>query len=106
MPGPDFPPFLLPQAVTITFTTGIFLGIYLVSVAFVNRWLIFTDEGWKFRKDIRWYTLIITNIIAVLVLLDVAAYISTSIEESAFVEWGNKLGGYAEPPWRAIMKVR
>jgi hypothetical protein len=105
MPGLGLPPFLLPQAVAITFTTGIFLGFYLISVAFANRWLIIADEGWKLRKSIHWYTLAATNIIAVLVLLDEGVNISTPIEESGFVERGHKLEDYVEPPWRTIMRV-
>jgi hypothetical protein len=105
MPGPDLPPFLLPQAVTITLTTGIFLGFYLISVAFANRWLILTDEGWKFRKNIHWYTLIATNIVAVLVFLDEGVNISTPVAESGFVEQGNKPDKYIEPSWRPIIRV-
>lgn len=107
MAGPKLPPFLLSQAVVITFAAGIFIGLYLISVAYANRWLIFTDDGWRFRsrRSIHWYTLATTNILVALVLTGQAVNVNTSIAEADFVEQGHKLGDYIDPPWKGIVKV-
>ncbi|KAF7783903.1 hypothetical protein Agabi119p4_68 [Agaricus bisporus var. burnettii] len=106
MAGPKLPPFLLSQAVVITFAAGIFIGLYLISVAYANRWLIFTDDGWRFRsrRSIHWYTLATTNILVALVLTGQAVNVNTSIAEAYFVEQGHKLGDYIDPPWKGIVK--
>jgi hypothetical protein len=106
-PGPVLPPFLLPQAVAITFAAGIFIGFYLISVAFANRWLIFTDDGWRFRsrRSIHWHILATTNIIAVLVMIGQALNVNTSIIEASFVEQGHKVEEYSDSPWKPIVKV-
>ncbi|XP_006453885.1 hypothetical protein AGABI2DRAFT_113642 [Agaricus bisporus var. bisporus H97] len=106
MPGPVLPPFLLSQAVGITFAAGIFIGLYLVSVAYANRWLLFTDDGWRFksRKSIRWYILAATNIFMVLVLIGQAINVNTSIAEAAFVEQGHNLDDYRDPFWKGLVK--
>jgi hypothetical protein len=105
MSGPSLPPFLLPQAVAISFTGGIFLGLYFISAAYANRWLIFTDEGWKVRKNIHWHTLASTNLTVVLVLITQGLTVNTSINEAAHVEQGHKLSEYEEPPWMPVVKV-
>ncbi|KAF7770717.1 hypothetical protein Agabi119p4_6691 [Agaricus bisporus var. burnettii] len=97
-------PFLLPQAIAITFAGAIFLGFYLISVAFANRWLVFTDDGWKIRRNIHWYTLSITNITAVLVLIAQSVTLSTSMAEASYVEEGNQLADHEDPPWKAIVR--
>ncbi|KAF7783904.1 hypothetical protein Agabi119p4_69 [Agaricus bisporus var. burnettii] len=106
MSGPTLPPFLLPQAVAITFAAGIFIGFYLISVAHANRWLIFTDDGWRFRsrRNIHWYTLATTNILVVLILIGQAVNVNTSIAEADFVEQGHKLGEYTDPFWKSMLK--
>jgi hypothetical protein len=105
MSGPKLPPFLLPQAVAISFAGGIFLGLYFVSAAYANRWLIFTDEGWQIRKKIHWHTLVTTNLTVVLVLITQGLTVNTSIAEAAFVEQGNKLSEYKEADWYPVVKV-
>lgn len=96
---------MLPQAIAITFAGAIFLGFYLISVAFANRWLVFTDDGWKIRRNIHWYTLSITNITAVLVLIAQSVTLSTSMAEASYVEEGNQLADHEDPPWKAIVRV-
>jgi hypothetical protein len=105
MSGPTEPPYLISQAVAINFTAGIFVGFYFISAAYANRWLIFTDDGWKIRKDIHWHMLAATNITLLLVLIILALTVNSSIAEAAFVEQGNKLSDYEEAPWKGIVQV-
>ncbi|EKM84326.1 hypothetical protein AGABI1DRAFT_124647 [Agaricus bisporus var. burnettii JB137-S8] len=101
--GLSLPPYLLSQAVAINFTAGIFVGFYFVSVAYANRWLIFTDEGWQIRKKIHWHSLAATNITLMLLLFVLALTVNTSIAEADFVEQGNKVEDYKAAPWRGIV---
>ncbi|KAF7783906.1 hypothetical protein Agabi119p4_71 [Agaricus bisporus var. burnettii] len=106
MSGPTLPPFLLPQAISITFVGGISIGVYLISAAFANRWLIFTDDGWRFRspKSIHWCILAITNTLVVLILIGQALNVNTSIAEADLVEQGHQLSEYEDPNWKPIVK--
>jgi hypothetical protein len=105
MPGPTLPPYLLSQGVAVMFTYGLFQGFYLVTACFANRWLFFTDEGWKFRKQIQWPLAIITNLIWALTIASVGLSVHTPIVEAAFVEEGHPLKDFASPGWDALAKV-
>jgi hypothetical protein len=99
------PAYLVSQAIAINFTAGIFVGLYFVSAAYANRWLIFADEGWKIRKKIHWHTFAATNITLVLVLIILALTVNSSIKEAAFVEQGNKLSDFADDPRKGIVQA-
>jgi hypothetical protein len=105
MSGFKLPPSLLPQTIIITFTSGILLGFYLISAAYANRWLILTDDGWKLRKKMNRYTLTATNLIAVLVLIDQAVNVDTSMVESGYAEGGYELEKFVESPWKALFQA-
>lgn len=105
MAGPNFPPPRLSGTIPTAFVTGLFFGIYLITVGFANRWLLFTDEGWKLRKQHHWSMIIITNIIWALLLADCAVAVFVPMLQMSFIEAGNKPREWANPPWNAIVKV-
>lgn len=105
MPGSNLPPFTLVQGPEISFVAGLFLGIYLISLTFANRWLIFTDDGWKFKGTIQWFTLIVTNAIAVPVSINQVMRVKQSIGHADYVEQGNPPGKYADLHWVHILQV-
>lgn len=105
MPGSNLPPFTLIQGPEISFVAGLFLGVYLISLAFANRWLIFTDDGWKFKGTIQWFTLIVTNAIAVPVSINQVMRVKQSIGHADYVEQGNPPGKYADLHWVHILQV-
>lgn len=105
MPGLKLPPGLLSQAVAIAFTGGNLFGIYLITVAFANRWLIFADGGWILRKRIRWFMVVITNLIAMLVTIAVSLVIFKLMNEASFAEQGGKLSEWVNPVWNPIVAV-
>jgi hypothetical protein len=106
MPGLVLPPYLLSQGVAVTFVNGLFYGFYLVTACFANRWLFFTDEGWKFRKQIHRPLAIITSLIWALTIAIVGLGVHTPIAEAAFVEEGHRSEDFFSPGWDAISKVR
>lgn len=105
MSGPHLPPYLVSEGAAVAFTSGIFLGFYAISAAFANRWLVLTDEGWGFRRNIRWSILTTTNAIAILVVLGQALVVDTSIDKADFVENGHRPEEYVEPPWKGVVEV-
>lgn len=88
-----------------TFAFGLFFGIYLITVAFANRWLLFVDEGWKWRTSINWYMVVITNLIFALQTAAVGIAVNGAISEARFVEEGHKPSEYIEPAWTGIVAV-
>lgn len=105
MPGLTLPPFLLSQAVAMTFTDGILFGFYLITVAYANRWLIFADEGWKLRRNVHWFMVIITNLIFAMETANIGVIANAAIAEARFVEQGHRLDEFVDPPWKAIVAV-
>ncbi|PFH49355.1 hypothetical protein AMATHDRAFT_63426 [Amanita thiersii Skay4041] len=63
-----------------TFTQSLLFGIYLPTCIHCVRWLVFTDVGWKFRKDIKWVMLSATLSIFVLMTLNVTFAIKASLD--------------------------
>ncbi|KXN92330.1 hypothetical protein AN958_08561 [Leucoagaricus sp. SymC.cos] len=56
-------PIPLPQSVAVSFTGGLAFGIYFATLLICLRWLLFGDQGWKFKKTIRWGILVVTFLI-------------------------------------------
>jgi hypothetical protein len=105
MSGPVLPHYLPSQAVAVTFVDGLFNGFYLVTVGFANRWLFFTDEGWKFRKHIQWPLAIITNFTWALMMAGLGLSVQSPIAMTAFVEEGHRPEDFSSPGWASIVKV-
>lgn len=92
--------------VNTTFTYGLLFGIYLNTAAFANRWLIFVDEGWKLRKNVHWFLVVITNLIFAGETAIVGVLVNGAFVEARFVEiQGHQLSEYTEAPWIAIAAV-
>jgi hypothetical protein len=107
MAGSDLPSYTLVQGSAVSFIAGMFLGIYLISLAFALRWLIFTDDGWMFRKTVHWFTFIVTTIIAVFVSVNQILKVDVASAEAKFVEQGHTAEEYVETlHWRPILQVR
>jgi len=48
--------------VVVLFVQAILCGLYITTFIHCLRWLIFADEGWKYRERINWPMLIATII--------------------------------------------
>jgi hypothetical protein len=105
MSNPSLPLVTIPQSISLSFSGGIFLGIYLISAVYANRWLIFTDDGWKVRESIHWHVLVITNIAVVFAVMNQVLGIVAHMGQAAYVERGHQISEYVEPPWIAIVRV-
>lgn len=97
-------PVKLQHSIAVILTHGIFFGLYFVTVCFANRWLIFTDEGWRIRRRVSWVMVAIVNLLGALSVVSVAVTTGILMSEAAFVEQGNRPEDYNDPPWDAIVK--
>ncbi|KAF7784954.1 hypothetical protein Agabi119p4_1119 [Agaricus bisporus var. burnettii] len=104
MAGSDLTAFTLAQGPEISFIAGMFLGIYFISLAFANRWLLFTDDGWNLKRNIQWFTFIITNAIAIPVSINQVMKVRISVADAQFVEQGHPPGEYVESHWMPILQ--
>lgn len=52
-------------AVIAMFVQAVLYGIYISTLAFCLRWLLYADEGWRRRKKTNWSILTITILVAV-----------------------------------------
>jgi hypothetical protein len=105
MAGSDLSPFTLAQGPEISFIAGMFFGVYFISLAFANRWLIFSDDGWRFRRGIQGFTLILTNVIAIPVSINQVMKVNESITHAKFIEQGHLPSDYVESQWKPIVQV-
>lgn len=96
---------LLQQSVAIVLTIGLLTGIYVVTACFANRWLLFSDEGWKLKKRIYWLMVIIANTLTVLILTGTALNVRIPMNQSAFVEGGHTPEQWVDAPWSPIAGV-
>lgn len=103
---PKLTPVKLQHSVAVIFTGGVFFGLYIITVCFANRWLIFADGGWKFRKRVSWSMVTIVNILGLMTLANVSVSLWSLMSETAFVEAGHRPEDYVDPPWDAVVKVK
>lgn len=96
---------LLQQSDAIMFTIGILFGLYIITACFANRWLLFSDEGWKLKKRIHWLMVIMTNVLVVLIFVDTTFSVQIAMAQSAFVESGHTSEEWIDVPWHAIVNV-
>lgn len=90
--------------VAYAFTAALALGIYLATLAFTVRWLLFADEGWKKRKVINWSMVFVTAFIFVLTMAYTALDLKGVMDKIRFLI--NEPGAqYANPMWFNICKV-
>ncbi|KAF9446594.1 hypothetical protein P691DRAFT_825444 [Macrolepiota fuliginosa MF-IS2] len=54
---------LLDQEISVVFVGALAFGLYFSTFLSCVRWLLFADEGWKVRRDIRWPTVAMTILI-------------------------------------------
>ena len=72
--------------------------VYLATLAYGLRWLVYDDEGKSVRKKINWLMLSVTILTFVLMTLSLALDVFTSLKilaqlpESAFIASGLDLG--------------
>ncbi|KAF9443759.1 hypothetical protein P691DRAFT_678874 [Macrolepiota fuliginosa MF-IS2] len=53
----------LDQEVAVVFTAALAFGLYFSTFLSCCRWLLFSDEGWRVRRDIKWPTVTVTVLI-------------------------------------------
>ena len=53
-------------AVVVLLVQAILCGVYISTLIHCLRWLIFADEGWKYRTRINWPMLIVTIVVSIL----------------------------------------
>lgn len=95
----------LSQTIALTFTTGLLFGLYFITVCLANRWLLFADEGWRWRKRVHWSMVFTTNVIAALILASTILSVRVPMAEMDFVEDGHKPEEWTDPAWDSIAKV-
>jgi len=93
---------LLQQRVAVIFVTGVLFGLYMVTACFANRYLLFSEEGWKRKKQVQWMMVAITNVAALIILAGAALNVWTCMTQSTFIEQGHTPGQWVAPAWDSI----
>jgi hypothetical protein len=60
-------------------TQALVTGVYLASFLLSLRWFVFSDDGGKIRKGIKWYLLIITIILFALFLGEFGIFLHLTV---------------------------
>ncbi|KDR74688.1 hypothetical protein GALMADRAFT_1334029 [Galerina marginata CBS 339.88] len=76
-------------------------GVYLSTFAICIRWLLFADEGWKFRKRIDWTMLSAMLALFVLSSTHIALAVSSTAMNIGMIEKGIPPGNRL--PWSAVV---
>ncbi len=87
------------------FLHGLLFGFNIITFCLTNRWLIFTDEGWKLRKQFDWLLLIITNILWAMSVADVAADMRIVTLQMDSIDDGHRPDEWVDPHWDGIVRV-
>ncbi|KAF9450645.1 hypothetical protein P691DRAFT_809928 [Macrolepiota fuliginosa MF-IS2] len=89
--------------VACAFTAALAFGVYLATLAFTFRWLLFADEGWKRRKIISWPMVSMTIFILVAIMAHTALALKGVMDEVQQL-MTNSTMRYVSPMWMNICK--
>jgi hypothetical protein len=95
----------LPDSVAVVFTGALAFGLYFATLLTCLRWLLFTDEGWKLRKQIRRSILFITFLIFACNVVYLSLTVRGAVEKAwHFITLPEEPydGG---PQWESILSV-
>ena len=91
-------PDLYQSFLCATFVQALLYGIYFTTLAHSLRWLLLDDEGWKVRRRINWFMLIISILLfllsttdLVLTLIVLINYNDLSVAVHTSAEYNNVL---------------
>lgn len=94
----------LAQEIAMNFAGALAFGLYFATFLACLRWLLFADEGWTPRKNIRWLMVAMT----VLILICNVMYLSWSLHW-AMVKATHIVNkpevAYVTPQWANIISV-
>ncbi|KDR79645.1 hypothetical protein GALMADRAFT_137439 [Galerina marginata CBS 339.88] len=85
------------------FFAALATGIYLCTLAYCIRWLVYTDEGWKIRKRINKTMLSGTLSIFILSSIHTSFAVATSFETIRHMELGIVDDPNVALPWTAVV---
>ncbi|KAJ3569099.1 hypothetical protein NP233_g5279 [Leucocoprinus birnbaumii] len=91
------------KMVASAFTGALAFGIYLCTLAFTVRWLLFSDEGWSRRKVVNWQIVFVTTFIFVSTLAYSALDLKNVMDQVRLLMI-DPSSEYVEPMWLNICK--
>lgn len=93
------------KEVAIVFTSALIFGMYIITLLFCFRWLLFCDEGWGLKKRISWTTVTTTFLIFSFNLIYLVLSLRSTMATVKYLEDHPDGSDYQSPPWDAIVKV-
>ncbi|KAF9446498.1 hypothetical protein P691DRAFT_803873 [Macrolepiota fuliginosa MF-IS2] len=91
------------KEIPILLTASLTFGVSLCTLGHCVRWLIYSDEGWSFRKRIHWVSVVISFLIFSLNVVSLGLT-CWRLEDAVFhleSRWGN--ADHYSPSWVAIV---
>jgi hypothetical protein len=85
------------------FIQAILFGLYLATLVHYFRWLMFADEGWKYREKINKPMLVVSTLLFVLTTV---AFLIMVKWEVLYISNDSDMTGYSQSPVERLVVVR
>ncbi|KAF9446495.1 hypothetical protein P691DRAFT_776811 [Macrolepiota fuliginosa MF-IS2] len=92
------------EEVGTVFTAALIFGMYLITLLFCFRWLLFDDDGWNLRERISWTTVLTAFLIFAFNLLYLVLSLRSTIAMVKYLSDNPGGPGYHTPHWDSIVK--
>ncbi len=93
------------KEVAVVFTSALIFGMYIITLFFCVRWLLFCDEGWRLKECIRWTIVTTTLLIFTFNLVYLVLSLRSTMAMVKYLAAHPDGPGYQSPPWDSIIKV-
>jgi hypothetical protein len=98
--GLGYPAF---KEIPLRFVGAAFYAFYLVTLGQTLRWQLFTDEGWKFRRNRHNIILTVTILIFVFTTTYIALGLQKGMQDVYQALYGHDMPGYVD--WASTIGV-
>ena len=93
------------ERIVALFVAALATGAYLSTLAYCLRWLLFSDQGWKFRKPIDRTMLTITLVLFALSSIHITLAAVTTVEWAGYAVT-RFVYNISKSPWSSTVMVR
>ena len=66
--------------VVALFVQSIFYGLYSATFVHCIRWLVFVDDGWKFREKMNWFMILVTSLLFIFSTANLGASVPLTLQ--------------------------
>jgi hypothetical protein len=95
----------LAQSIVVSFTGALAFSLYFTTLIVCLRWLLFVNEGWQFKKGIKWGIVLTTLFIFVCNVVYLSMGLHETLLQAQHAIDNLPVASFELPAWMSIVTV-